>query len=312
MYISKHDPVLQNEIKELFSFDQNTVYVDATLGFGGHAKQILDNVPSIQTLVGIDMDTKHLEYARNELKPYSTSRTLIFEHNRFENVFEVCQKHKLIGKVTSILFDFGICSAHIDNPERGFSYMHNGPLDMRMDGQAKETAKDIVNTADVQDLTNIIRTFGEEKHAYKIALAIEKQRKISPIETTFDLVHIIETLFPSYKSRDPITKTFQALRIRTNNELTQIQKAITSCIDILRPGGIVACISYHSLEDRIVKNIFRDAAKEYEYTSTRVDAERIYRQQGILLTKKPIVPKQTEIEYNTRARSAKLRALKKI
>lgn len=312
MYTSKHDPVLINEIKELFSFDQNTVYVDATLGFGGHAKQILEYVPSIQTLVGIDMDKKHLEFAKQELSPFTSSHTLIFEHNRFENVFDVCNNLGLIGKVTSMLFDFGICSAHVDNPERGFSYKQDGPLDMRMDNDAYITAKEIVNTAEVQELTNIIRTFGEEKHAYKIAMAIEKQRKISPINTTFELVHIIENLFPPHKTRDPIAKTFQALRIKTNNELTQIQKALSSCIDILKPGGIVACISYHSLEDRIVKNIFRDAAKEFEYTSNRVDAQRIYRQQGTLLTKKPILPMAAEIEYNTRARSAKLRALKKI
>lgn len=312
MYSSTHVPVLLEEISTYFCRPTNNLYIDGTLGFGGHAEAILDSNPSITTFVGIDMDPIHLEIAQKRLEKFSSSRNLIFEHSRFEHIEAICKKHKIVGQVTSILLDFGMCSGHIDNSERGFSIATNGPLDMRFDTTSHQTAASIIATASVEELTTIIRTFGEERHAKKIAQTIVKVRANSPIVTTFDLRDVIQKIFPPHRYKDPLLRTFQALRIAINEELQQIETAVRSSIELLAPSGILACISYHSLEDRVVKNIFKEAATEFIYESNAVDAKRIFVQKGILLTKKPIVPKSEEIEYNNRARSAKLRLFQKI
>jgi len=301
-----------DEIKNYLTFPSNTTYVDCTLGFGGHMEAMIEANPSIHTCLGIDMDESHIDIAKKRLEPYSSNRTLIFEHSRFEHMEDLCRQHGLHGKVTSILFDLGICSAHVDNADRGFSFLKDGPLDMRMDQSQSLTAQQVVNNYSEKDLADIIFHYGEERASRKIARMIVHNRKETPYTTTLQLAEDIGSLLKGKPGKHPATKVFQALRIEVNQELKQVEIALQGAINCLAPGGRLAVLTYHSLEDRITKRLFKDAAREYTYDNGDPTALPVYTKQVTLLQKKPILPKDEEICYNKRSRSAKLRLIEKI
>ena len=307
-----HIPVLKEEIRHFLSFPNNTIYVDGTLGLGGHFTDFLETIPSISIAVGIDMDSAHLQFAKERTKNFESSKTLYFVHDAFAHMKQQLEELQLSGKVTSILVDFGICSTHVDTDARGFSFQGNGPLDMRFDISKGITAADIINTFSKEELADIFWNYGEEKKSRIIAQKIIERRKEKLFDETKDLADFIKEQLYTKEKKHPATRIFQALRIAVNNELSQISTLLHDILDILSPGGRIACISYHSLEDRLVKHAF----KEYAKTCTCPTTHPICTCSGIarmnILTKKPIVPSSREIELNPRSRSAKLRIAEKI
>jgi 16S rRNA (cytosine1402-N4)-methyltransferase len=291
-----HIPVLLKEVINGLSVKDGDVVVDMTLGNAGHSKVILEDNAKNLTLVGIDADKIAIEEAQKNLS--GNSQKVILENSYFDSIGEILEKNS-ISKIDKVLFDLGFRSDQIDSPERGFSIQKDGPLDMSFAKGAKITAKTIVNEWEEELLANIIYGFGEEGFSRRIAKAIVEAREIKPIETTTELAEIIKSSVPAFYRRGkihPATKTFQALRITVNKELERLEKALPIVFSKLSAGGRIAVISFHSLEDRIVKNFFREKAKNGE---------------AILLTKKPITATREEIIENPRSRSAKLRILEK-
>lgn len=282
-----HISVLRAEVLGLFHSKQLNSFIDATLGACGHTLAILQEHPELTHLIGFDRDPSALENAKSLLPATST---LI--HSNYRRLKE----HVGSQLVDGILFDIGVSSMQLDQKDRGFSFMQDGPLDMRMDTTQTLTAEDVVNSYPEEKLANIIYNYGEEGASRRIAKAICQARRQKRIETTKRLVEVIEQVLPRRGKIHPATKTFQALRIEVNAELDSLIDALHQALDLLAPGGILAVISFHSLEDRIVKNIFRDQSKE----------------QFTLLTKKPLVASLEESRANPRSRSAKLRAIQKI
>lgn len=294
-----HKAVMLKEAIEFLAPQGGGTYVDCTLGGGGHSAEILRRIGSKGRLIGFDKDRSALERTKEALVPYLAQ--VVFVHSDFRYLAAVLQEQE-IDQVDGILFDFGVSSYQVLEPERGFSYSCDAPLDMRMDDCSETTAADLVNSLPEKELANIIFRYGEERWSRRIAKFIVKQRERKPVTTTGQLVDIIKAAIPAAARRKgphPARRTFQALRIAVNDELTGIEEGIRAGIPFLRPGGRIVAISFHSLEDRIVKNIFREYAKAPE---------------GVLsiLTKKPLVPSQKEIKQNPRSRSAKLRAAEKV
>ncbi len=306
----RHDPVLIEEVLQIFHNETNTTYVDCTLGFGGHAKRILSTLPQIHTFVGIDMDATHLAKAKKYIGDQA-DKTLHFIHAPFGELRTILEERNLFGAITSIFLDLGVCSHHLDNPERGFAFGQEGPLDMRMDQSKGQTAADILATYTEEELASILFTYGEIKSSRKLAKALCEQRKKTPILTTRELSSIVEE---TLHSKDPRRKAqvFQALRIEVNNELEQVRQALVDGISALAPGGRMVVLSYHSLEDRITKQVFKDESTPYKYLSDAPDALPVATQRIRLLTKKPILASKEEILYNIRSRSVKLRACEKL
>ncbi len=291
-----HIPVLLKEIINGLSVKDNEIVVDMTIGNGGHSKAILEGGAKNLTLVGIDADKIAIEETKKNLSGISSK--VILENSYFDSISEILEKNS-ISKIDRVIFDLGFRSDQIDSPERGFSIQKDGPLDMSFAKDAKINARMIVNEWEEELLANIIYGFGEEGFSRKIAKAIVTAREIKPIETTVELAEIIKNCVPAFYRRSkihPATKTFQALRITVNKELERLEKTLPIVFSKLSSGGRMAVISFHSLEDRIVKNFFRDRAKAGEAT---------------LLTKKPIIASRDESIENPRSRSAKLRILEK-
>ncbi len=296
-----HIPVLLKEVINGLSVKDNDVVVDMTVGNGGHSKAILESGPKNLTLIGIDADPSATVEAKKNLSPLS-EKTIV-ENYYFDALPEILEKNS-ISRIDKVLFDLGIRSDQIDLAERGFSIQQEGPLDMTFPskenlGETKITAATIVNEWEEELLANIIYGFGEEKFSRRIARAIVENRERKPIETTVELAEIIKNSVPIFYRRGkihPATKTFQALRIAVNKELERLEKTLPIVFEKLSPGGRIVVISFHSLEDRIVKNFFREKAKSAE---------------AKLLTKKPITATREEISENPRSRSAKLRILEK-
>ena len=275
------------EVLEYLNPSPGKTYVDCTLGGGGHAKEILSRLSTqppnhLSTLIAIDQDADAIEAAKKRLQGYDK---IEYIHDNFSSL----KKH-LKQKVDGFLFDLGVSSYQIDEPGRGFSLQQPGPLDMRMDQSAGLTAADIINNYSAGELEQIIKDFSEERFAGRISRAICAAR---PLTTTTELKTVIEKAIPTWRKRESVTRVFQALRIAVNNELTNLASALKAALELLKPGGRLVVLSYHSLEDRITKHAFRDA-----------------NQAGILkiMTKKPVLASQEEIAGNPRARSAKLRA----
>ncbi|MGB9668248.1 MAG: 16S rRNA (cytosine(1402)-N(4))-methyltransferase RsmH [Thermosulfidibacteraceae bacterium] len=291
-----HRPVLVEDIILNLLGYQGGIIVDATCGEGGHSEYILERVkPSL--LVAMDQDIEILQIARERLKGYDNVK---FVYGNFARVDEFLHKEG-IKEVSAILMDLGVSSYHLEEAERGFSLYKDGPLDMRLDRAGNIlTAYRVVNEYPPKKLECIIREYGEEKWAKAIVRAIVERRKERPIRTTGELREIIEKAVPKRfwpKKIHPATKTFQAIRIEVNRELESLKEALERSVKLLRSGGRLLVISFHSLEDRIVKNFF----KKFEKSGV-----------GSVLTKKPIVPSEREVQENRRARSAKLRILEKL
>ena len=305
----KHVSVLLDECIEALNIKENGIYVDCTLGGAGHTKEILKKLRGGK-LIGIDQDTDALNNAREILKEYEN---VVLVHSNFENIRKILEEHAPQG-VDGILMDLGVSSYQLDEGERGFSYMKDAPLDMRMNREDVLSAYDVVNGYEEADIARVIRDYGEEKFAKRIAGFIVKARGEKPIATTHELVEIIKAAIPAKARREgphPAKRTFQAIRIEVNRELTIIRDTILDAVDGLKPEGRLAIITFHSLEDRIVKNTY----KELMFPCTCPTSMPCICGKTAtvkILTKKPILPGDEEIEENPRSRSAKLRVLEKI
>lgn len=308
----KHKSVLFDECINGLSIKTDGIYVDGTLGGGGHSSGICGQLSQRGTLVGIDRDTDALKAASERLANYSCNKH--FVQSNYSDIKQVLEELS-IDKIDGALLDLGVSSFQLDNPERGFSYMNDAPLDMRMSQDDKFTAAHVVNRYDQKELTHIISKYGEERWASRIADFIVKRRQDKPFETTFELVETIKGAIPASARRNgphPAKRTFQAIRIEVNDELGQLERAVEEFCDVLAPGGRLCIITFHSLEDRIVKDIFNKRAnpctcpKEFPVCicGKEADIKKI--------TGKPIIPDEDELEENPRSRSAKLRIIEKI
>ena len=300
-----HRPVMRAEAVRFLAPDRGGIYVDGTVGLGGHAAAILAAGPEVR-LIGIDRDPQALRYAAARLAQFGDRVRLV--HGNYRDLAEILSDLG-IDAIDGFLLDLGLSSLQLDAPERGFSFRADGPLDMRMDPTQKTSAADLVNEASVEELARILRDYGEERFAGRIARAIVAAR---PIETTRALAEIVRRAIPRrfHERRiDPATRTFQALRIAVNDELRNLQDGLAAGFAALRPGGVIVVISFHSLEDRIVKRFFRKlATPRYESLAPGPPLPP----QAEVLTKKPLRPSEEEIGENPRARSAKLRACRKL
>jgi 16S rRNA (cytosine1402-N4)-methyltransferase len=308
----EHIPVLADEAIEGLRIRANGTYADGTLGGGGHASLICERLAEGALFIGIDRDAEAIKASERRLEGFVCRKILV--HAEFADIARILAERGVEG-LDGALLDFGVSSRQLDAPERGFSYMADAPLDMRMDADSTLTAKDVVNGYSREELTRIIGRYGEERWAGRIAAFIEKERNRRPIETTYDLVRIVKAAIPASARREgphPAKRTFQAIRIEVNDELGQIEKAADAFADVLRPGGRLAVITFHSLEDRIVKEAFRrrehpcvcpEGAPACVCGKTP-DARRVNR--------KPVRPGESEVGRNPRARSAKLRVIEKL
>lgn len=301
-----HTSVLLEEV--LSAFDGRSLHyvVDATLGAGGHSLALLERHPEIVQLIGIDQDTTALEIAKKRLEPYA--HKVKFIHGNFASLGRYD-----IPPLDAFLADLGVSSMQLDRPERGFSFMREGPLDMRMDLSSPLTAADIVNTWSEEDLGKIFRVYGEEKQWRRAASLIVEERNRSPFSSTLQLAHLFEQKLHkgAKKGIHPATLIFQALRIAVNRELEVIEQLLPTVLRLMNREGRIAVISFQSLEDRLVKNIFRDWAED-KVSSSGIGGVFIDKiPEGKVITRKPIVASEEEVNRNPRSRSAKLRVFEK-
>jgi len=283
--------------------------IDCTLGLGGHSLEILKRIGMGGRLMAFEQDENNLKTAQENLKAYEQQITYV--HDNFETLTENVQKHDF-APVDAILMDLGLSSPHVDDPERGFSFNKEGPLDMRFDPRQTLTAEKIVNTYSEAELADIFFFYGEEKRARSIARKMVEARKIKPIRTTTELAELIRSSAKFSGTLNPATLTFQALRIAVNREMEVLEKALDQAVEVLAPGGRLAVISYHSLEDRIVKNKFRHFTRECICPKELPLCQCNFTKRLYLLTKKPIIPSGIEVSANPRSRSAKLRVAEKL
>lgn len=305
-----HEPVMLEEVLQWLVGNPSGVYVDGTLGGAGHARALLERTGAM--LIGIDCDADALEVAESRLASFG-SRKILVKAN-FAELDSVLASLN-IEKVDGVLLDLGVSSYQLDAAHRGFSFSQSAPLDMRMDQDLKLSAYDIINGFEQSELEDIIRSYGEEKMASRIARTIVRKRQLSPIETTVELADLITSVMPGKMRRQkihPATRTFQAIRIAVNRELDCIASGIESAVQSLHAGGRLCVISFHSLEDRMVKNMFRDMAatcvcpKDIPFCVCQKQAT------VRVLTRKALIPSIAEAEHNPRARSAKLRVAERI
>lgn len=307
-----HIPILRDTVVSLLAPQRGGTFVDGTLGGGGHAEAVLERLPEGGRLYGIDRDGAAIEAASLRLARFGEAFTAIRG-----NFFDM--KRLLAGQgvmeADGILLDLGVSSHQLDTPERGFSYHEDAPLDMRMDPSAPLSAYDVVNGYPAEALARIIREYGEERYAMRVANAIVREREKAPLDSTVRLAEIVKRAMPAPARREqqhPARRTFQALRIEVNGELAGLSDALTDAHDLLRSGGVLAVITFHSLEDRIVKQAF----KTFENPCTCDPRAPICtcgkKPTARMLTKKPIVAGEAELKENPRARSAKLRAIQKL
>ena len=307
----RHTSVLLEPSIEQLQIRPNGIYVDGTLGGGGHSYHIAERLTEDGRLIGIDRDEDAICAASKRLEPFTDRVTIV--KNNYGNIREVLDRLE-ISQVDGILLDLGVSSYQLDTAERGLSYMADAPLDMRMDREESRTAWDIVNTYSEQELFRVIRDYGEDRFAKNIAKHIVKQREEKPVETTGELVKIIQGAIPMKVQKTgghPAKRTFQAIRIELNRELTVIDEVIDTMIDVLKPGGRLCIITFHSLEDRIVKSRFRTAENPCICPREFPVCVCGRKSKGHVVTRKPILPSETEMEENPRARSAKLRVFEK-
>ncbi|MCY8232709.1 16S rRNA (cytosine(1402)-N(4))-methyltransferase RsmH [Priestia endophytica] len=307
----KHKTVLLEEAAEGLHIKPDGIYVDCTLGGAGHSEYILQQLSSEGHLIAFDQDDVALENAKEKLAPYEGKVTFVKSNFRF-------LKEKLaelgVTKVDGVLFDLGVSSPQLDTPERGFSYHHDAPLDMRMDQQSKLSAFDVVNEWPYERLVKIFFQYGEEKFSKQIARKIESYRETKKIETTSELVELIKEGIPAparRKGGHPAKRVFQAIRIAVNDELGVFEMALEQAIDVVRKGGRISVITFHSLEDRICKAMFKEKSSLPDLPHGLPIIPKEYEPALKLITRKPILPSEEELNENNRARSAKLRIAEK-
>ena len=306
----EHVPVMVGEVLRLLQPRPGGIYIDATVGMGGHSQAILEKILPGGLLIGVDRDKESLEKAQARLKPFADSLRLF--HDNYKNL-PLILNNVAISPVDGILVDLGVSSYQLTSPERGFSFQSDAPLDMRMDRTQQWSAVDLINNSSETELANIIYRFGEERLSRRIAAAIVEEREKSPITRCSQLASIIARVFKVRGQRGihPATKTFQALRIAVNEELQGLEEFLTEAFSFLKPGGRIAIIAFHSLEDRIVKKTFRRLAGQC-ICDAPPELCRCPRQAlGSLITSRPLTPGPEELSANPRARSARLRSIEK-
>lgn len=311
-----HIPVMLRECMDSLNINPSGVYADGTLGGAGHSSEICRRLNADGLLIGIDRDRDALKTAEERLRPFACRKVLV--QSNYSDIKNVLKSRNLPA-LDGALLDLGVSSFQLDEPERGFSYMHDAPLDMRMNQQDTFTAYDVVNTYSEKELKQVISRYGEERWAARIAQFIVRARAEHPVESTGELVDIIKKAIPAASRREgphPAKRTFQAIRIEVNDELGQLKRAVDAFCDVLAPGGRLAIITFHSLEDRIVKQAFQKRANPDQGilaglpenlvgdAAVRADIRKV--------TKKPVTPSEEELEMNPRSRSAKLRVIEKI
>ena len=306
-----HVSVLLNETIESLNIKPDGIYADGTLGGGGHSFEILSRLSNKGQLIGIDRDTDALEAAKKRLSSFNN---VSYVHSNFSDIKEILRSLS-IEAIDGAVIDLGVSSYQLDSAQRGFSYMEDAPLDMRMDRTSPLSAYDVVNTYSEEDLIRIFYEYGEEKFSKKVASIICSQREKKNIETTLELVDIIKRAIPEkfrQKGSHPAKRIFQAIRIEVNSELEPLKKSISDFFDCLSPGGRLAIISFHSLEDRIVKKTFQSflgtctCPKDFPICVCGKKAT------GKIITTKPILPSDEELSHNKRSKSAKLRVCEKL
>ena len=306
----KHQPVMLQECIEGLKIKEKGIYVDGTLGGAGHSVEITKRLSEKGKLIGIDRDEEALKAAKEKLKDFSN---VIYIHNNHDNIQEILESLK-IEKVDGILLDLGVSSYQLDERNRGFSYLGENELDMRMDKSQELNAKIIINTYSEEQLANIIYEYGEEKFSRQIARRICEQRKQKEITTTKELVEIIEKAIPKAMQKDghPAKRTFQAIRIEVNDEIKPLYQTVKNCIECLNPEGRLCIITFHSLEDRAVKNAYIEASGKCTCPSDLPYCVCGAKKLGKIITKKPIIATEKEMKENSRSKSAKLRIFEKI
>lgn len=304
-----HDSVLLKEVLDQLQLSERTVIIDATLGLGGHSEAILQDVHFSGNVIGIDQDESHLKFARERLHDFGDRFTAW--HANFARLAELTQEQAV--SFDGILFDLGVASPHFDDPQRGFSLHEEGPLDMRMDPSGGKTAADVLRLESERDLAYILRVYGDEPLARQISRSLKQQ--LENINTTTALAELVAAEYHKRhrkSSRHPATRTFQALRIAVNEEMQVLEQAIDQAIEQISPGGRIVVISYHSLEDRLVKHAFRKAANPCTCPAKQPICTCGLTPQLEIITRKPILPSEEEVAMNPRARSAKMRVAQKI
>ncbi len=307
--IFEHKPIMPSECIEGLNIKKDGIYVDATLGGGGHSSLIAARLSKKGTLIGIVRDIEAIEAAKKVLEPFCCKK--IFVHSNYSEIKDILGETKVDG----VLADLGVSSYQFDNPERGFSYRFDSPLDMRMDQSQEFSAKNVINEYSAEELMRILREYGEEKFARTIALNIVRKREEKPIQTTFELIDIINASMPAkiaFKGPHKARKTFQAIRIEVNRELELLKQSVEDFFDVLSEKGRLAIITFHSLEDRIIKNFYKDMAtgcicpKEFPVCMCNNEPK------GIIITRKPLTACESEMNENSRSTCAKLRIIEKI
>lgn len=307
-----HIPVLLDESIENLNIHSGGVYVDGTLGGAGHGKKVSSKLDKKGYFIGIDQDENAIQVAKERLAGQSAKVSIV--RDNFKNIKDILRNLK-VDKIDGILLDLGVSSYQLDEAQRGFSYQYDAPLDMRMDNRQNFSAKDVVNQYSEKELSNIIKRYGEERWAARIAKFIVKYREDQEIEKTGELVDIIKNAIPAKARRKgphPAKRTFQAIRIEVNNELNILDNVIEDIVDSLNPNGRVCIITFHSLEDRIVKRTFQRLENPCECPPDFPQCVCHKKPKIKIITRKPIIPSMQEIEKNSRARSAKLRVAQRI
>ncbi|MFJ6970286.1 MAG: 16S rRNA (cytosine(1402)-N(4))-methyltransferase RsmH [Ligilactobacillus salivarius] len=310
----KHITVLLNEAVDGLNIKPDGTYVDCTLGGGGHSGLILSKLSENGKLYSFDQDITAINFNKDKFEEENELGKINFIKSNFRNISEELNKRNILG-VDGILYDLGVSSPQFDNADRGFSYNYDAPLDMRMDQSQSLTARDVVNDWGYEQLVRIFFRYGEEKFAKSIARRIEKVRQQTPIETTGQLVDLIKEAIPAKARRKgghPAKKTFQAIRIAVNDELGALEESLEQALDLLNPGGRISVITFQSLEDRLVKVMFKQKTSLPELPPGLPVIPDSQKVEYKLITRKPIVPSEDEITHNNRAHSAKLRIIEKL
>lgn len=308
----EHTTVLLHEAVEGLNIKPDGIYVDCTLGGAGHSSVILTKLSQKGRLIAFDQDETAIAHAKEKLSAHHEKLTII--KSNFLYLKEELEKIG-IRKVDGFLYDLGVSSPQLDTPERGFSYHHDAPLDMRMDSDADISAYDVVNRWSYEDLVRIFFRYGEEKFSKQVARKIEAAREVKPIETTLELVELIKEAIPAparRKGGHPAKRIFQAIRIAVNDELSVFEQSLNQAIELLNPGGRISVITFHSLEDRICKASFKKASETPDLPPGLPIIPEEYKPILRLISRKPILPSDEELELNNRARSAKLRIAEKL
>lgn len=306
-----HKPVMLDECLDGLNIKENGIYVDGTLGGAGHSREIIKRINKDGVLIGIDQDMEAIKASGERLSAYENVKLV---HNNFKNIKNILEDLN-INRVDGILLDLGVSSHQLDVAERGFSYMFDAPLDMRMNRESDFTALDVVNGYSKDELFRVISEYGEEKWASRISDFIVRERENGDILTTFELVDIIKAAIPASARREgphPAKRTFQAIRIEVNGELKLLEKAVNDCIDVLKPNGRLCIITFHSLEDRIVKRMYKENENPCTCPPDFPVCICNKKPRIKIITKKPMLSSEDELTTNPRARSAKLRIAEKI